>query len=111
MSFKKAVLFVFALSGGLSTVAQEGTPGIAGVYNEGSIGLPMAVAPGSAVVMYMFGSAVGPAEPVVSAAYPLRTSLAGVSARVIVAGEAVDLWIVGVQARWIRAVLPSRTPV
>src|SRR5439155_2280109 len=43
--------------------------------------------------------------------FPLVTSLAGTSVRVTVNARTIDAFILAAESRWIRALLPSNTPL
>ncbi len=69
-----------------------------------------AVAPGS-VILISAGVQVGPSLLQSASGFPLRTSLAGTSVRVTVAAVTVDAFILATESRWVRALLPSSTPL
>jgi len=96
--------------GPLAAAAQDAA-GIYGVYNEGSLDAGDGIAPGSNILIFSGQFAVGPAVPQTAPTYPLVTTLAGTSVRATVGGVTVDLYVLGAETQWVRAMFPSRTPV
>ncbi len=68
------------------------------------------IAPGS-VILISAGYQIGPLIPQTALGFPLLTSLAGTSVRVTVNGRTVDAFVLAAESRWIRALLPSNTPL
>jgi uncharacterized protein (TIGR03437 family) len=60
---------------------------------------------------YLKGTGLGPASPVIANAYPLGTSLGGVSIKVMVGDQPVDAFPWYVSQSQINAILPSTTPL
>jgi uncharacterized protein (TIGR03437 family) len=82
-----------------------------GFFSEADRRYPVeAVAPGS-VILISSGVQVGPSLPQSASGFPLRTSLAGTSVRVTVGTVTVDAFILATESRWVRALLPSNTPL
>jgi uncharacterized protein (TIGR03437 family) len=84
--------------------------GIYGVYNDATRSFPVA-APGSIILIYSGAFQVGPATPTPGPGYPLVTSLGGTSVRVNFGATVVNAYILATEAQWVRALLPSATPL
>ena len=69
------------------------------------------IAPGSNMLIFSEGFPVGPADPRTSSGFPLVTMLADVSVRVTVGGVSLDAYVLGAETHWVRAMLPSGTPL
>lgn len=68
-----------------------------------------ALAQGSLFVI--FGSSMGPDKLVQSSSFPLQTTLAGTSVRVVSGGTTVQCPLIYTSASQVAAILPSNTPV
>jgi len=108
-------LWVVGLSFGLLAGGLQGAPVIAanGIVNAASF-KPVG-APGSALargaLASLFGAALGPAAGVSAAAFPLQTTLAGVSIRMTAGATTVNAIPVFVSAGQINFIVPSNTPL
>lgn len=67
-----------------------------------------AIAQGSLFVL--FGSGLGPDKLVQASSFPLQTTLAGTSVRILSAGMMVDCPLVYTSSPQVAAILPSKTP-
>lgn len=110
LCFRAAVALLWC-----AAAAAQNTPAIAfdGVVNNANY-LPSCatnggIAPGA--LFAVFGRDLGPATLVRASSFPLQTSLAGVSVRVVAAGGAAfDAWPLYASANQLGAVLPSNVP-
>jgi len=108
--FARAMLIASVVATVTATHAADPPERIYGVYNESSLG-SLAVAPGSNMLIFSGGFPVGPPIAQTSVRFPLVTMLAGTSVRVTVNGISLDAYILGAEAQWVRALLPSSTPI
>ncbi len=96
----------------ISAPAQPSVP-VGGVLNAASFaqaGLPNSgIAQGA--IFVVFGTAMGPAEVVLSSGFPLPAELAGTSIRVTVGGTTVPAFLLYTSATQVSAIMPSNTPV
>lgn len=106
----RPAIFTCLFFSGLSASPDPDSPGIYGVYSESNLSSLEGVAPGSNILIYSGDFPVGPPAPQTAAGFPLATSLAGTSVQATVGSVTVDAYILGVEAQWVRAMLPSSTP-
>ena len=85
-------------------------PCSAAVFNEAQRNGPQRIAPGSIILIHA-GVAVAPSTAQIAEGFPLRTSLSGTSIRIIVNDTTVNAYILAAESEWIRAVVPSHTPL
>jgi uncharacterized protein (TIGR03437 family) len=96
------------------SVAPPGTPVIApgGIVNAASYtsGIPpYGLAQGS--LFSIFGTDLGPAQPVQASAFPLPTSMGGASVQILEGGIRYDAFLQFVSSGQINAILPSNVPI
>jgi len=106
----RTIVFALLLVAVPVTHAAGQPEGIYGVYNEAGLG-SLNIAPGSNILIFSGDFPVGAAVPRTSSGFPLVTNLAGTSVRLTVAGVSLDAYILGAEAQWVRAMLPSSTPL
>ena len=63
------------------------------------------------MLIFSGGFPIGPSVPRSASGFPLVTSLAGTSVRVSAGGSTVSAFIIGTESHWVRALLPSGTPL
>lgn len=91
--------------------ADDESLGIYGVYSEAALGGSVTIARGSNMLIFSGDFPVGPSAPRKADGFPLVTSLAGTSVRVMVGAAAVDAYVLGAETQFVRALLPSPTPL
>jgi uncharacterized protein (TIGR03437 family) len=96
------------------SAAPPGTPVIApgGIVNAASYASgipPYGLAQGSLFSIY--GTDLGPAQPVQASALPLLTSMGGTSVQILAGGNKYDAFLRYVSSGQINAILPSNVPV
>ena len=85
-------------------------PCAAAVFNEAQRNGPQRIAPGS-IILIAAGLPVGPPAIQVAEGFPLVTSLAGTSVHIIVNDKTVNAYVLAVESQWVRALVPSNTPL
>ena len=103
-------LTVLSVAAGILAAAEESNPGIYGVYGEAG-GFSYSIAPGSNFLIFSGRLAVGPATPKLAKGFPLVTNLSGTSVRVTIGSLSVSVYILATETTWVRALLPSATPL
>jgi uncharacterized protein (TIGR03437 family) len=97
----------------LVAVVAAAQPSLSGIVNAASnvpIRLPNApIAQGALFVIY--GSGLGPATMVQSAAFPIPVTLSGTSVQIVLNGAAVSAPVVYTSSGQLAAIMPSHTPV
>ena len=105
-----AVISIVASSASLFAAPSITRSGIVNAANYTAPSLPGgSIAQGS--LFTIFGAGLGPTPYAVASAFPLPTSLGGVSVKVQVTGKTLDAIPVFVSDTQINAILPSGTPV
>lgn len=82
------------------------------VFNDASRSSPYnGIAPGSLIQIGTPGFQVGPAAARIAPAFPLVTELAGTTVTVTAGGQTLNAYVLATESGWIKALLPSSTPV
>jgi uncharacterized protein (TIGR03437 family) len=84
-----------------------------GVVNEAQRNGPQRIAPGSIVLVWAALPAPSATASVIRVAngFPLMTNLAGTSVRIVVGAVTVQAYVLATESPWVRALVPSNTPV
>lgn len=104
-SAKRLAIAMAALSCGGVVCAQ---PRITGVFNEADRSCCDRATPGA--ITLIGGFELGPAVARVHSGFPLVTSLAGTSVRFTAGTAVAQAFVLAVESRWVRVLLPSSFP-
>ena len=109
-SLSRVLVLVWLIAALPEIRATDPPQGIYGAYNE-SDAASQYVAPGSTVLIFSGDVPVGPEALQAATRFPLVTTLAGTSVKITVAGISSDAYVLGAETHWVRAMLPSGTPL